>query len=394
MNPSEIKSAQFLDTYFPIVDGVVQAVHNYASIMNRDGYACVVVPKNNLAFDDKSLPYDVFRTKSLRLHVAEYSVPMPKFDRSLSDFLQSRKIDIFHAHSPFTEGGFASSFAKQMGIPSVATFHSKYYDDTVNITGSKTIAKIVTNHIVKFYESVDSVWSVSEGAAQTLRNYGFRGDIVIMENGTTYTEPDNPDDVKKRAAETFDIPNDKKILLFVGHQIWHKNLKLILDTFRLLCNNSDEYRLLIVGDGYDGEKIREYAQSLRFKDGRVRFLGKIADRELLMGVYLSSDLFFFPSVYDTSGLVVREAASLGVAPLLTEGSNAAEAVTKDVSGFTAAENKVAMYKEIVKIFSTDGLLEKVSAGAKREIPKTWEELMVKVREQYAGIIEKYHFEHR
>ncbi len=394
LNPSNIRSAQFLDTYFPIVDGVVQTVHNYALLLNNDAYSCVVTPKSVLKYDDHSLSYDVFRTSSLNLKVAEYSIPTPRFDKNLKSFLKEKNLDIMHAHSPFYEGSFASYYSKKLNIPCVATFHSKYYDDTLHITGSRIIAKYVTKKILRFYKSVDSVWACSNSTAKTLREYGFEGDIFVMDNGSSLKIPDNAPQLKEQTANKFDIPKNKKILLFVGHQIWHKNLKLILDTFRLICNNSDNYRLLIVGNGYDAEDIKKYSDSLNFNDGQVRFLGKIADRELLIGVYLNADLLFFPSVYDNAPLVVREAASLGVASLLTEGSNACEAVEKDVSGFTAEENKEAMYREIIKIFETENLLNAVSQRAQRDIPKSWEQIIKRVQNKYAEIIEKYNFEHK
>ncbi|WP_316607173.1 glycosyltransferase [uncultured Ruminococcus sp.] len=394
MNPKDIRSAQFLDAYYPIVDGVVTTVHNYAELMNRTAYSCVVTPRPMLPYDDSGLSYEVYRTSALKIPIAEYATPVPKLDGKVRQFLRNRNIDIFHAHSPFMEGTFASSYAKKLGIPSVATFHSKYYDDAVNITGSKTLAKIVAAKVVRFYNSVDSVWACSEGTANTLRSYGYRGDIFVMDNGTTFEMPQNPDILRKKAAEAFKIPEDKHILLFVGHQIWHKNLKLILDTFKLLDENSDDYRLFIVGNGYDAQAIRKYADDQNFRDGHVNFVGKISDRDVLSGLYLSADLFFFPSVYDNSPLVVREAASMGVPSLLTEGSNAAEAVMKDVSGFTAKENKVAMFREILRIFGTPGLLEKVSDGALHHVAKTWKEIVPLVQDKYAEIIEEYRFKHK
>ena len=252
----------------------------------------------------------------------------------------------------------------------------------------------MTNRIVRFYRNVDSVWACSNGTADTLRSYGYGGEIFVMDNGTSFKAPDNPDELRKRAAETFGIPSDKKILLFVGQQIWHKNIKLILDTFKMLCDHSDDYLLLIVGKGYNEHAIHKYADSLHLPDGTLRFYGRISDRDLLSGIYLNTDLFFFPSVYDNSPLVVREAASLGVPSLLTEGSNAAEAVRNNETGFTAAENKVAMYREILRIFASDGLLEKVGEGARKYVAKPWEEIVPLVQEKYAEIIEKYNFEHR
>ena len=394
INPEKIRSVQFLDTYYPIVDGVVTTVHNYAELMNRSAYSCVVTPRPMLPYDDSDKSYEIFRTSSLKIPVAEYAIPMPKVDSRIRKVLRNRRPDIFHAHSPFMEGAFAASFAKQLGIPCVATFHSKYYDDAINITGSKAIAKIVAAKVVRFYNSVDSVWACSAGTADTLRSYGYRGDITVMDNGTTFEMPKDPDKLRQKAAEAFKIPQGKHILLFVGHQIWHKNLKLILDTFKLLDDHSDDYRLFIVGNGYDGEAIRKYADDQNYKDGHVNFVGKISDREVLSGLYLSADLLFFPSVYDNSPLVVREAASMGVPSLLTEGSNAAEAVVKNVTGFTAQENKVAMYREILHIFGTPGLLEKVSDGALRQVAKTWKEIVPQVQEKYAEILEEYRFTHQ
>ena len=37
--------------------------------------------------------------------------------------------DLVHAHAPFLAGRAARSVARKKGIPLVATFHSKYYDD-------------------------------------------------------------------------------------------------------------------------------------------------------------------------------------------------------------------------------------------------------------------------
>lgn len=386
VRPEDVRSAQFIDTYFPIIDGVVQTVHNYALLMNEQTYSCVVCPKPRESYEDADLPYDIFRTEAIKIPFWEYSVPAPAITARLKKNLAQKELSILHLHSPFFTGSYAASLGKSLGLPVVATFHSKYYDDALRLTKSKSIADMVVRRIVRLYEHCDSVWACSEGTAQTLHEYGYRGDIFVMTNGTNFEPPRNPEKLAAAAAKEFGLPAGKKLLLFVGHQIWQKNLKLVLDTFRLLCDADGDYRLVIVGNGYNEDAIREYAKSLGFPQGAVRFTGRIVDRDLLSGVFLNAGLFFFPSVYDNAPLVVREAAAMGVPSLLTRGSNAAESVVEGKSGFLAAESAAEMAAEITRVFAEPGLLERVGQTAKETIPIPWREIIPRVREKYAQVI--------
>ena len=101
-NPAEIRSVQFNDIYFPIVDGVVQTVHQYADLMNRTGKTCVVTPRAmKKEYDDATLGYEVYRTPLIGLPIAEYGMPAPRLDRKLKQWIAQRNPQIFHAHSPF-----------------------------------------------------------------------------------------------------------------------------------------------------------------------------------------------------------------------------------------------------------------------------------------------------
>ncbi len=390
METRKIQAVEVIDTFFPTLDGVIETVHNYATYLNKQAPTAVVFPQQRQEYDYSKLGYETIMVRDLKLPIKEYTLPDPTLSDQLRKTLDDRHIDLIHIHSPFLLGHFAVAYAKHKKIPVVATFHSKYYDDAFNVTGSTLIAKAAAKNVVNLYKQCDSVWACSAGTAETLRSYGYKGDIFVMDNGTSFDIPkEKRRDLADRAKRILTLPEGKHNILFVGHLIKHKNLKLVLDAFRLLTKDSDDYRLLIVGEGYDGDEIRAYADSLSFSKDQVRFLGKISDRNLLAGVFLNSELFFFPSVYDNSPLVVREAASLGVPSLLTEGSNAAEAVRKDISGFTAKEDCTEMAKEIRRIFGDPDLLRRVSLEAERSIPKTWEQIVEQVKEQYALIIDAY-----
>ena len=395
MDQQALRTIQFVDTYFPMIDGVVVTVHNYAALLNRRGKTAVIFPQQKKKPGAYAgLGYETVQVRKAGLSVSEYPLPVPRLDGRLKRYLRDFHPDIIHVHSPFFLGMYAAAYARRHRIPCVATFHSKYYDDALNITGSKLLAGAATKIIVRFYRRADSVWACSRGTAETLRSYGYRGDVFVMDNGSSYRiEAGERESLAARAAEKYGLEQGKKTLLFIGHLIWHKNLRLVLDTMKRLTETGEDYRLLIAGDGYDAEEIRQYAASLAFPEGAVRFLGKIEDRDLLAGVILFSDLFFFPSVYDNSPLVLREAASLGVPALLTAGSNAAEAVTKDVNGFTAEESPEAMSAEIRRIFGDEALLRSAGKSAETTVAKTWEQIVAEVEEQYRRVIAEYREKH-
>ena len=375
-----MKSIQFIDLYYPNVDGVIHTVDRYATHMD----AAVVAPTIEKGYQDKD-DYPIRRTRSARIPFVGYGWPMPEPSPRLKRFVDGFGADIFHVHSPFMLGHYAVKRARKLGIPVVSTFHSKYYDDFKRVTGCEWLARLGVRYIVNFYNKCDVVWACSEGTAQTLREYGYKGEIAVMPNGADPFITSDFEAARAAAMERFSLPTDKKILLFVGQMVWQKNLKLVLDT---LANLDDSYCLLLVGTGYYEKQIRDYARQIGVMD-RCIFTGRISDRETLEGLYLCGELFFFPSMYDNAPLVLREAASAGVPALLVRGSNAAECVTDKENGYVAEESVEAMAARIQEIFENKEEMRAVGLRASQTIPVPWEALAKQVGERYAAVVEQY-----
>ena len=387
MNREEICSIQFNDTFFPVVDGVVRTVHNYAKIMNGISRCSVAVPSQKGTFDDNSLPYDVLRGSSIKVPFMNYALANPVDPLFVKKIISHGKIDILHAHSPFMMGNMALTVAKKLGVPVVSTFHSKYYDDVLQVTKSRTLAKFMTDRIVGFYNRCDAVWACSAATAETLRSYGYKKEITVMNNGVDLSVPDQLEDLIKKARKLYGLTPDRKTLLFVGSQVWQKNLKLILDTFRILCNvRKGEYRLLICGEGNHAKEIRAYAGRLGFEKEELILIGRIEDRNLLGGLYAAADLFFFPSLYDNAPLVLREAAMFETPALLAEGSNSAEVIVPGVNGFTAENDPRSMAREILRIMKDPEKLTQAGKKAKETIPVPWTDIVPIVMNEYEKII--------
>ena len=380
-----IRSAQFIDNYFPVIDGVTETVHQYARHMD----AVVVCPAMESHYLDRNgFPYRVLTARTVRVPFSRYASAVPRLDLKLAAEIRREKPEIFHLHSPSLLGKYAASLGKKERIPVVATFHSKYYDAILEFTKSRTISKMVTEKIVELYESCDEVWACSEETGETLRSYGYRKPYFVMQNGTDTSVPENLQELKERAAARYPVPPGKHVLLFVGQMIWYKNQKLILETVRQLCSRSDDWYLIMVGSGKDEQDIARFAAALGITEKQFCMTGLVKDRDLLRGIYLNADLLFFPSVFDNAPLVLREAAVLGIPTLAAEGSNAAGAIRKNVSGFTAAATPEAMSAEIERIFA-EGNIREVGRNARETIPLSWEKLIPMVLERYQTVIERY-----
>ena len=125
-----MKVGLFIDTFFPMIDGVVILVDNYARRLSKFCDVVVFAPSiPNSNFDDTTLPYKVIRCKSLSIFTLDYSLPIPKLDKNFIEILENEKLDLVHIHSPFAIGKIGIDYAKKYNIPSISTIHSQFKQD-------------------------------------------------------------------------------------------------------------------------------------------------------------------------------------------------------------------------------------------------------------------------
>jgi len=379
---------QFCDAYFPVIDGVVMVVKNYAEILNKKyGYCCVVAPETPGYID--SDPFDIIRTKSVALPKRppyRYSVPI--IDRAAYKRLSETPFDLVHAHSPFGLGMEALRIARRIGIPVVASFHSKYYDDFKQVLKSDTMAQLLVKIVVDYYRHVDQVWTVNKSTAMTLKEYGYKGNVEIVPNGTDIAYPDNPDELVERVNEKYKLSRDERIFLFVGQHIWQKNLKNLIEAMAVLKKMDFKFKLIMVGKGYAEKDLKKLAMELGLA-ADVIFAGVVSDRKELSGLYLRAELFVFPSVYDNAPLVVKEAATMKTPSLLIKDSNAAEGVTDNINGFLCDDGSANIAQRIVSIYNSGINIKEVGENAARTLARSWDSIVDEVYLRYMELIKFY-----
>lgn len=380
-----MKIGEFSDSFLPIIDGVGTVVYNYCETIARKGHECTaVVPLDKFGYRGK-FPFEIIDYYAKKVPImSSYDAGIPDFDLHFNARMDMTDFDIVHVHTPFISGMTGIRYGKEKNLPIVATFHSKYYDDFLQLTKSKTIAGIGTDVLVSgFYNKCDEVWAVSENSAETLRSYGYEGHIEVMPNGVIIKDADPK--WAQKAKEHFGIRNDDPNLLFVGQQNWKKNILRILEACSLLKKEGVRFNLILAGKGPHEDEIAQTIKKLDIEEQCYR-VGHILDESLLKGLYLLADLFVFPSLYDTNGIVVTEAAMVGTPSVVVAGTAPAENITDKVNGFTCRDESEDL-KRVIKEALENKDLKKIGEKAKETIPEDWNSIIDRVLARYQYLID-------
>lgn len=375
----------FNDCYPPVIDGVSVTVQNYARWLNRKcGDVCVVTPAVPGAKHDEDFPvYDYF---SVPIPMRKpYRMGMPYVDLDFRSRISRVDFSIVHAHSPFSSGRLALRLARQQKVPLVATFHSKYRADFERVVPSKTIVDYLVKNIVDFYSQADEVWVPQAGVAETLREYGYRGRVEVVDNGNDMATADDITPLRNEGRAMLGVSAHEPMLLFVGQHIYEKNPHLIIRALSRLRDR--RWHMFFIGTGYAAEELKQLAKS-KGLDGRITFMGQVADRLLLKRCYAAADLFVFPSLYDNAPLVVREAAAMETPALLAAGSTAAGVVADGMNGFTCRADEHALAERLAALMGDKALLTAAGNNARKTIARPWSEIADEVYDRYLHLIRR------
>lgn len=110
----------------------------------------------------------------------------------------------------------------------------------------------------------------------------------------------------------FNLPSDKKILLFIGRLEYEKNIEFIINGFKEI--NDSTYKLIIVGAGSLEDKLKELAD---LDNNDIKFLGEL-DNTLIPELINSADVLLLTSFFEGSPTVVKESLCCNVPVISTD----------------------------------------------------------------------------
>lgn len=377
------------DAFPPTTDGISNVAQNYASQINSKlGEAVVITPKNPNQLDYK-YDYEIFRYKSWWFPSKEgYSIGWP-FKDELHQAIIDMNFDILHSHAPLATSYYFRRVAEKKKIPVVLTYHTKYEYDIDRRVPTKPARDFAYNFLCNNINAADEVWVTSEGTVDSLRKIGYTGDYIVMPNGCDLPIMNVSESDIAMIKRKHNVPQGIPIFLYSGRMIWYKNIELIIDACAKLKQDGKDFRLIMLGFGADENAIKHRIVKSGLKD-KVIWTGKILDRQEIQGYYGIADLLLFPSVFDTNGLVVREAAACATPSLLVRNSCAAEGITDCETGFLCFESAHSIAATLERIMDNKSLLKKVGQKAQTDIYISWDEAVQKAYDRYKIVIENFY----
>lgn len=378
-----LKVLEVLDAYYPKFDGPCLVVTSYANSFLKQGVDVKVAVPRFPKYEDKQ-NFQVFRTKSIPSSEG-YRCALPKIDGKLKKFLKENKFDIIHIHSPFTMCKFFAKYGKKHNIPTIFSFHTKFKEDFERMLKLKSLQKFMMHYIMKNINNVDYVWSVSDGAADCLRDYGYKKDIKVIRNGTDLVYPENSQSLIDEVNEKYSLCKDELVFLSVGRIVENKKLQLALNALKIVAEKGFDFKYLIVGAGSYEKELQSLTKKLGLED-KVIFTGKIMDRTLLSAHYLRANLFIFPSTFDTASLAPIEAAAMKLPTLMNRDCSTAEIINENVNGYLTEESVEGWADKIIDIIQNKDKLEEMKEVTYKEVYRTWDSVAEEVLENYNEIL--------
>jgi glycosyltransferase involved in cell wall biosynthesis len=230
---------------------------------------------------------------------------------------KSGKPDIVHVNVLTRLGVIALILKTMHGIRYIITEHwSRYLPVTGTYQGFWR--KLITRLVV---QKASAVTTVTANLATAMKSHGL--------NNQHYTVVANVADTRTLIPSTF-IPDLPVTLLHIScFEDRSKNISGLLRVVKRLSETRNDFRIKMVGDGQDFERMISYSDSLGINKTIIEFTGLLEGAALISAFHQSHFLVMF-SNYENMPVVINEAFCCGLPVVATKVGGIPEVVTPEL----------------------------------------------------------------
>ena len=279
------------DAWHPQINGVVRTLEATIAMLELQGYQVLLIAPGKTSALVVPLPF--YPEIKLELFGGH------RIARALRDF----KPDIIHIATEGTLGAAARRLCLIENRRFTTAYHTcfpEYLAARINKTallsgwGGRIVQWLAYRFLRRFHNAASAVMVPTEAVAALLRRHNVASDRLHIWSRGVSTSTFQPGDKDHPALR--DLP--RPIVLYVGRIAVEKNITAFL---AVPFSGSK----VIVGDG-------PQLPALRANYPQAHFIGIVTAAKELAAYYRAADIFVFPSMTDTFGLVLLEAMASGL----------------------------------------------------------------------------------
>jgi len=401
-----MKIVMFTDAYWPRINGVTVSVDSFSRSLINMGHEVLII----CSFYPEgmgvpvSFPVDtangegpeIVRVPSLPALITKED-RIAKFNKWYWVFKQVESFnpDIIHINTEFMIAEFGFLYARAHNLPAIYTFHTMWEDYGPNyfpffpsFLVKKVVRGVIKNILNRSYRVIVPTKQIDD----VLHKYRSRTETFLLPTGI---DPQLFDHDKAEGLifrDTLDqlYPRleGKKILLFAGRIVKEKNLGFLIDVLHDVLKTRRDVVLLFAGSGPDLEYFKDEFQKAGLEESCV-FTGYM-DRKDLALTYMVSEVFVFPSMTDTQGLVTLEAMISGTPVVAIGAMGTLMVMGGDNGGFMVKNDSAEFSARVLELLGDPALRSRKSHEAViHALAWSIEELTKKLIVIYESTIKSY-----
>lgn len=322
----------FTDT-FEDLNGIASTLQEITQYALKHKYNIIVVTTTNKKL---STIYNLDLLFNFTLpYYNVLKIKIPKYS-NIKNLLKLSPYKIYIS-TPGPIGLLGKMVAQKSNCKCIGVYHTDFEAQTKYITNNYFITKFMKYYELFFYKLCDEIITPSKEYLDILKTKYKNVSLFsrAVDKEIFYYDKNS----KQLLIKKYNIKKTDKIVIYVGRISKDKNIDFLIKVYFTLKDNlyNENIKLLLIGDGPYLKELQK-----KYKDKDIIFCGNI-DRAELKDYYSSADLFLFPSITDTFGMVIIEALACNC-PVLVSNIGGPQNTMKSLK----LDNHIIKYDNIIK----------------------------------------------
>jgi glycosyltransferase involved in cell wall biosynthesis len=362
------------------LNGVSMTLQTIARLAEEKDYAIHVLSSLSEEQESINLPQTTLNIPPLYScqlpHYEDLKINVPSVLRMLKE-VYTEDPDEIYISTPGPVGLLGLLIGRMLGVPVKGIYHTDFTSESEAIIAEPAMSKIIEQYSIWFHNQLDTLLVPTSEYIQLLKERGYRHRHMQLFRRGLRTEHFKPG--LKVVANDRLAPR----LFYAGRVSKDKNIDFLIQAYRQVRELHPGVSLTIAGSGPYLADLQSSCSDM----ADVHFLGRVEYADLPQ-LYNEHDLFVFPSITETFGMVVLEAQACGIPALVSDVGGPKEIIVDGATGYALPVDRVqpwvARLDELLHDLAAGGMLcRQLGEAARMRVVKrfSWDSILADMTRQ-------------